>query len=562
MSYAVVHMQKIKIGGIRGIENHNERLKESHTNPDIDYKKSHLNQDLHDPFGADERSYYNRVRDRIKELNLPKAVRKDAVVTCGFICTSDKEFFDKLSQMEKDRFFLESHTFLKKQYGEKNVIAANVHYDEHTPHMHCYIIPVTQDGRLSAKDVFNKVALQNLQNNYHRHLKENGFDLERGKSAEGKNKHLSEQEFKLQTKFEQLKSKEQAIERLEAISTHVPLEAEKGKFLYDTKEVDAIKEQNRALKLQIYETKQTVDTLTGDVSRLQNKLAEVQKALAVAEPQLERLKDLECETKELQEYVAKSPDLQKQLTLFEKQKNIAYEYGKAMVLYKNKYMTANTERRTSIEKTYALEKAIQTCDSHVNDLQHRKKQINASEGQIKTLEGQLEQTTGFFKGKERKALQEQLDREKTLLREQTDSLKTVHNVDPTQMDRTMQDIEKKKRDLSLKKRTQGEYTHLQEGIKDKAVKEYKFCKEISTLQEPGFQEISSRQDARVEIPDYRDNIPFLIGREDRVAVLERMEQQHPLHASQYRKFLDQQAQQEQSKDIENNSRQSKDRGAR
>lgn len=201
MSYAVIHMQKIKTGGIRGIQNHNERLKESKTNPDIDTTKTHLNKDLH---GDDNRTYYNRVKDRIKELNLPKAVRKDAVTMCGFVCTSDKAFFDKLPQSEKDRFFKESHDFLKDRYGEKNVVASKVHYDEKTPHMHCYIIPVTKDNRLSAKNIFTRSELQKLQTEYHKHMNDKGFDLERGLSSDGKRKHLDTQEFKLQTKKEDI----------------------------------------------------------------------------------------------------------------------------------------------------------------------------------------------------------------------------------------------------------------------------------------------------------------------------------------------------------------------
>lgn len=195
-------MQKIKTGGIKGIENHNERLKESKTNPDIVPEKSYLNKDLHEL--DKDKTYYNRVKDRIKELNLPKAVRKDAVTMCGFVCTSDKEYFDKLPQAEQDRFFKESHEFLKNRYGEKNVVASTVHYDEKTPHLHCYIVPVTEDGRLSAKDIFTRAELQKLQTDYPKHMNEKGFDLERGLSSDGKRKHLETQEFKIQTRQQEI----------------------------------------------------------------------------------------------------------------------------------------------------------------------------------------------------------------------------------------------------------------------------------------------------------------------------------------------------------------------
>jgi len=205
-------MQKFKAGAIRGIQNHNDRLKESKTNPDINHDKTYLNKDL---YKMDEnKTYYNRVKDRIKELNLPKAVRKDAVTMCGFVCTSDKIFFDKLPQSEQDRFFKESYDFLKSRYGEKNVVASTVHYDEKTPHLHCYIVPVTKDGRLSAKDIFTRIELQKLQTDYHKHMNDRGFDLDRGLTSDGKRKHLDTQKFKEVTLKEKIKTLEQETDTL------------------------------------------------------------------------------------------------------------------------------------------------------------------------------------------------------------------------------------------------------------------------------------------------------------------------------------------------------------
>jgi len=200
MSYAVIHMQKLKASGIRGIENHNERLKTSHTNPDIDYERSHLNKDL---LPKDERTYYMRIKERIEELNLSKAIRKDAVVACGFICTSDRAFFEGLSQTEKDGFFQASHNFLKERYAERNIISSKVHYDETTPHLHVYIVPVTGDGRLSAKSIFTPKELRSLQDDYPRHMRENGFDLQRG-NPDSERKHLDVEEYKVATRYEKL----------------------------------------------------------------------------------------------------------------------------------------------------------------------------------------------------------------------------------------------------------------------------------------------------------------------------------------------------------------------
>ena len=94
MSYLVLHMDKFKKEAVRGIQSHNERERESHSNPDIDYERSGHNYDLHEP-AAD--NYAQAIQNRIDDLLLVKAVRKDAVCMCGLIVSSDSAFFEKLS---------------------------------------------------------------------------------------------------------------------------------------------------------------------------------------------------------------------------------------------------------------------------------------------------------------------------------------------------------------------------------------------------------------------------------------------------------------------------------
>lgn len=203
MSYSVIRMQKIKSGGVRGIQNHDQRITESLTNPDIDPKKSELNEDIH---GEDQRTYYMRIKDRIDELNLPKAPRKDAVVMCEFIATSDKAYFDKMPPEEQKRFFKASYEFIAGRYGKENIIHATVHYDEKTPHLHVGIVPVTKDNKLSCYQIFDKKELMSLQQDFNRHMNDRGFELEKGESREEKRKHLDTQRFKAETMKERVNS--------------------------------------------------------------------------------------------------------------------------------------------------------------------------------------------------------------------------------------------------------------------------------------------------------------------------------------------------------------------
>ena len=197
MSYLVLHMDKFKKDAVRGIQSHNRRERESRSNPDIDYARSTGNYELHEEAVGD---YAQAIQNRIDDLLLVKAVRKDAVHLCGLIVSSDKAFFDKLSPEESRRFFEESKAFLTEFVGKENVVSAMVHMDEKTPHMHFLHVPVTPDGRLNANSIYTRASLKKLQSDLPRYLQSKGFHIQRGveqKPGSAK-KHLDTREFKQQ----------------------------------------------------------------------------------------------------------------------------------------------------------------------------------------------------------------------------------------------------------------------------------------------------------------------------------------------------------------------------
>ena len=197
MSYLVLHMDKFKKEAVRGIQSHNERERESHSNPDIDYERSARNYELCDH--AVE-NYAEAIQNRIDDLLLVKAVRKDAVHMCGLIVSSDSTFFEKLSPYHTKRFFEESRVFLTEFVGAENVISAKVHMDEKTPHMHFLHVPVTEDGRLNANKIYTRESLKRLQTELPAYLQSKGFELQRGVEQEpgAAKKHLNTREFKQQ----------------------------------------------------------------------------------------------------------------------------------------------------------------------------------------------------------------------------------------------------------------------------------------------------------------------------------------------------------------------------
>ncbi len=210
MSFSICRIAKIKLSGVTGIQIHDRREKEgvSHTNKDIDWSKTGNNVNLLEQ----QEKFRTVVKNRIEELNLNRAVRKDATVMVQCLITSDSTFFDKMNKDQQVEFFKKSYDFIKDRYGKKNMVSATIHFDERTPHMHVNFVPVTEDGRLSARDLFSPKQLRELQDDFNKYINDKGYNLERGK-LDSKKKHLSVEEYKLETKFEELKNKENELDK-------------------------------------------------------------------------------------------------------------------------------------------------------------------------------------------------------------------------------------------------------------------------------------------------------------------------------------------------------------
>ena len=237
MSYLALHMEKFKKEAVRGLQSHNQRERKSRSNPDILYERSGLNYDLHNAASAN----YQRVIDaRIDSLNLKKAIRHDAVHMCGLVVSSDTVFFANLGEARTRHFFETAKEYLERFVGSENIIAAVVHMDEKTPHMHFVHVPVTPDGRLNANKIYTRESLKKLQAELPRYLQSRGFDIQRGvEQAPGAaKKHLDTREYKQQM---------EAVKNLQAQA------AEESKNLRATREAIRHDEAGWHKKIREYE---------------------------------------------------------------------------------------------------------------------------------------------------------------------------------------------------------------------------------------------------------------------------------------------------------------------
>ena len=216
MAYAILRFAKHKGGASKALSAHHERTKEVYaSNPDID--PSRITQNFH--LVTPRWSYEQEIKHRIQMAGC--RVRKDSVKFVDTLVTVSPEFA-QAHESEMKEYFTWAYEFLKERIGADNIISAVVHMDEKTPHMHLCFVPLTRDGRLSAKEILgNKKAMIRWQDDFYACMAERWPELERGTPAvETKRRHLTPQWYKkvtaMDAKLEQLEEALKSINVLNA----------------------------------------------------------------------------------------------------------------------------------------------------------------------------------------------------------------------------------------------------------------------------------------------------------------------------------------------------------
>ena len=83
---------------------------------------------------------------------LPEKRRKDAVLAVEYVMSASPEWFEKATPEQEKAFFRQSLQWLADKYGADRIVTASIHRDESTPHLSAFVVPLTQDKRLSAKE--------------------------------------------------------------------------------------------------------------------------------------------------------------------------------------------------------------------------------------------------------------------------------------------------------------------------------------------------------------------------------------------------------------------------
>lgn len=266
--FCIMRTEKRKKSDLSGIQKENTRTATEYNNkvaPGMDI------------FNVVLKESNNWLQDINREIQAAGAkARSNSVMALDTIYTASPEFFQERTNAENDKFFQDCLKFHNEHFG--HIISAVVHYDETTPHLHVISVPLTKDGRLSARDVIgNKAKMSKTQDQFFEQVGRS-YGLERGIHMDGQEKkeHISAQE-------NQLREIKQKIAR-------------------EQERLEAIEHSEESARIRAQESKKTAAELQKQVEQLQGKRVEQHNSLKMlSASKINRQKELRALDYTLQE---------------------------------------------------------------------------------------------------------------------------------------------------------------------------------------------------------------------------------------------------------------------
>ena len=180
--YSNVDIKKFGDVQAQNSASHNLRqIPSENVNP----KKSHLNKFF---VGSPTMNFLQDVGGKLAKV---KTVRKNAVKTVNLVFSASPDLFKDRSKAQK----WEDATweFIKKEFGEQNIVYCVLHKDEKTPHFQVSIVPIDPSGKLNASHWFDgRKKCNEFATRYNQAVKHLGLKRDKGKE---KSKPQTIQEF-------------------------------------------------------------------------------------------------------------------------------------------------------------------------------------------------------------------------------------------------------------------------------------------------------------------------------------------------------------------------------
>ena len=140
--FAIMRCKKLaSMGSVAGALKHCYRERET---PNADPERTPTNEHA-------AATSTDEAMGRMRAL-LPEKRRRDAVLAVEYLMTASPEWWQEVSRKQQDEFFRRSRQWLADKYGADRVVTSTIHRDETSPHLSAFVVPLTRDGRLSARE--------------------------------------------------------------------------------------------------------------------------------------------------------------------------------------------------------------------------------------------------------------------------------------------------------------------------------------------------------------------------------------------------------------------------
>lgn len=205
--FCIMRTEKRKRTDITGIQKENTRTATEYNN------KVSPGMDVFNVVLKESNNWLQDINNEIKAAGAK--ARSNSVLALDTIYTASPAFFQGKTNQQNDDFFKDCLQFHQEHFG--HIISAVIHYDETTPHLHVVSVPLTKDGRLSARDVIgNKSKMSKTQDAFFEQVGR-GYGLERGIHMDGQEKkqHISAQEHELREIKQEIAREKEHLEAIE-----------------------------------------------------------------------------------------------------------------------------------------------------------------------------------------------------------------------------------------------------------------------------------------------------------------------------------------------------------
>ena len=307
MGFVVLHMEKAH-GSDSGTTAHIER---SIIPKNADPTRTHLNRRLIE--------YPDRVKDRsaaiqrrLEEAGLTRKVGSNQVRAIRINVSATHEDMERIQREGRlNEWCADNLRYFADTFGKENIVAAHLHMDEKTPHMHVTLVPIVKGERkrrkreeqakkryrkkpadsvrLCADDIMSRLKLKSYQDSYAAAMAKYG--LQRGIDG-SEARHVSTQQYyrdiKRQTKelkaevVELQEQKDTAREELTRTKKEIQTERLKGAAttaaaniaesvgsIFGSNKVKTLERENTALHREVADHEETIEALQTRIQTLQ-----------------------------------------------------------------------------------------------------------------------------------------------------------------------------------------------------------------------------------------------------------------------------------------------------